>query len=67
SLPKIPAGIMILGPVPALVYKVRNRYRWKVLLKGRSVKELHNLAIELSNFVDPRISVSIDVDPVGFF
>ena len=64
---KIPTGIMILGPVPALIYKVRNRYRWKVLLKGRSVKELHNMAIELSNFVDPRISVSIDVDPVGFF
>ncbi len=62
-----PGGVTVLGPVPALVYRLRNRYRWKILLKGGRPALLHNMAVETANTVDPRIGCSIDVDPIGFF
>jgi len=58
---------IVLGPVPALIFKVRNRYRWKLLLKGKNSLYLHNIAVDIANMVDPRIAVSIDVDPIGFY
>jgi primosomal protein N' (replication factor Y) len=67
DMPPLPQGVMVLGPVPSLIYKIRNRYRWKLLLKGKNSKQIHNASIDVSNRVDPRISISIDVDPVGFF
>ena len=67
NMPHLPQGVAILGPVPSLIYKIRNRYRWKLLLKGNNSKDLHNASIDVSNIVDPRISISIDVDPIGFF
>lgn len=67
SAPKLPAGVKLLGPAPALIYKLRNRYRWKLLLKGKSPKSLRLAALEIEKSVNPRVSVSIDVDPVGFY
>jgi len=62
-----PNGVTVLGPVPALVYRLRNRYRWKILLKGAKPVSLHNMAVETVNTVNPRIGCAIDVDPIGFF
>ncbi|MEE8483670.1 MAG: primosomal protein N' [Nitrospinota bacterium] len=61
------AGVTVLGPVPALIYKVRNRYRWKLLLKGVNSKNLHDAAVLVANAAGGAVNVSIDVDPVGFF
>ncbi len=61
------SAVEVLGPTEALIYKLRNRYRWKMLLKGKNIVKLHNAAIELANIIDPRISVLIDVDPIRFY
>ena len=65
--PKMPDGVTQLGPVPALIYKLRNRYRWKLILKGVNSKKLHEAAEIVEESVGSGINVSIDVDPLGFY
>ncbi len=67
KMPPLPAGVTALGPVPVLVYKLRNRYRWKMLLKGGRPGALRSAALLVEKAVDGGAEVSIDVDPSGFF
>lgn len=55
----------ILGPAPAPLFRIRNRYRFQILLKSSSSLELHNL-LQLATHLsqkDRKIKVQIDVDP----
>jgi primosomal protein N' (replication factor Y) len=69
---KIPIGMVkILGPSPAPIYKIRNRYRYQMLLKSKNVRALHNFSKKLSMILrDSRISrnvkIQTDVDPFNF-
>ncbi len=56
--------IEILGPAPAPIKKLRNRYRWHILLKGKKGPSLLGLAKDARRLC-PRGSVRlhIDVDP----
>lgn len=59
----------ILGPSPCPVYKVKNKYRWQILLKSKDLKLLHSFAKRLFfNLykINQRIRFSIDVDPISF-
>ncbi|PIG93380.1 primosomal protein N' [Gloeocapsopsis sp. IPPAS B-1203] len=57
----------ILGPAPASVFRVSNRYRWQILLKF-----LPTAQIELPDWEDvrsqipPSVSLTIDVEPLNF-
>lgn len=55
----------ILGPAPAPLYRIRNRYRFQILLKSRSSFELHRLLQLVTHLAqkDRTIKVQIDVDP----
>jgi len=55
----------VLGPAPAPIRKLRNRYRWQLLLKGKHVSALRELADAARAFLPPsrRIRLHIDVDP----
>ena len=59
----------VLGPSPAMVLRVAQRYRWQVLLKGENngptstPVELH--LEELRSVCGPGVSLTIDVDPVN--
>ena len=59
--------IEVLGPAPSPLDKVRDNYRWQILLKGISTTELHDLcaAVRLSqkNILMPQCTLAIDVDP----
>lgn len=61
-----PAECELLGPAPAPIMRVANRYRWQILLK----LPLYNVALpDLGRLRDrtPRsISLTIDVDPLNF-
>ncbi|MBF0126316.1 MAG: primosomal protein N' [Magnetococcales bacterium] len=64
------ADALFLGPAPAPIAKLRNRYRWQLLIKEREGGRLHralgpllNLAEKLAN---GRIPLEIDVDPHSF-
>jgi primosomal protein N' (replication factor Y) len=69
---KLPIGaISILGPSPSPVYKVRNQYRWQMLLKSSNTGLLHSFSKKLMNIfshskVTGRVKVSVDVDPISF-
>ena len=59
-------AIEVLGPAPAPIEKLRNRYRWQLLLKG---KQQHrpawsSPAMRARSCPSPRaVRLHIDVDP----
>jgi primosomal protein N' (replication factor Y) (superfamily II helicase) len=58
--------VEVLGPVTAPLGKVRGRFRWQILLKGRDRQELHRLMFHFrTGFNHPStVRLVIDVDPV---
>ncbi len=62
-------GIEILGPSTAPFAKMRGKFRWQMLAKGRSSQLLHQFAKELALRLGDRarvkgVNLDIDVDPV---
>ncbi|OGP87527.1 MAG: primosomal protein N' [Deltaproteobacteria bacterium RBG_16_48_10] len=62
-------GIDLLGPSTAPFSKMKGKFRWQMLAKGKSYRLLHQFARELGNQLESRIkekgvSLDIDVDPV---
>ena len=57
----------LLGPAPASIMRVANRYRWQILIKfpPNIPVELPNLT-ELRNLCPDAVSLTIDVDPLNF-
>ncbi len=55
---EIGSDVEVLGPAPAYVPKVRGRWRWHLLLRGRDPASL------VRDFVLPPTSI-VDVDPIG--
>jgi len=61
-------AVTVLGPTPAPIAKVRNRFRFRVMLRATSREQLRKatLAIHSASGDLPRsVRVAIDVDPVG--
>jgi len=58
--------VEILGPVTAPLGKVRGRFRWQILLKGRERSELHRMLFHFrSGYSHPAaVRLIVDVDPV---
>ncbi len=61
--------IEILGPSTAPFAKMRGKFRWQMLAKGKSPRLLHQFAKELSSRMDvplkgKGVNLEIDVDPV---
>ena len=56
----------ILGPAPASILRVANRYRWQILLKftDESLPQLPNWE-EVRSHCPPSVSLTIDVDPLN--
>lgn len=59
--------IAVLGPAPALLSRVKNRFRYQMLLKGKDTKALHAFVKALrARFVETnkdRVTLTIDMDP----
>lgn len=63
-VPLMPPGSEVLGPAPASILRVANRYRWQVLLKFSAVTPWP-LPLETLRALCPRtVSFTIDVDPL---
>jgi len=63
-------GIEILGPSPAPLVKLKGKYRYHMLVKGRRAHSLHQFVEELASEMNKRwigrgISLTIDVDPIS--
>jgi primosomal protein N' (replication factor Y) len=62
--------IEILGPSPAPLVKLKGKYRYQMLIKGKRANTLHRFAEELAEEMNKQwggrgISLSIDVDPIS--
>ena len=62
------ALVQVLGPTPALLARLKSRYRWQVLLKRRFSRELHRVVEEIfaSKAAKPEkgMKVQVEFDPV---
>ena len=60
------ATLEVLGPAPAPLQKLCDRYRWQVLMKGEHAGELHRVCAavaETAKAVSGDIRIVVDVDP----
>ncbi len=59
------AAVEILGPAPAPISRLRNRYRWQILLKGRSRPTLLAMARRAVALMPggKAVRIHVDVDP----
>lgn len=58
----------ILGPAPAPLTRLRDQYRWQILLKGEKLELLHGLLYSLEGEIvslskGGKVKISADVDP----
>ena len=59
--------VEVIGPAEAPIAKIKGRYRWHILLKGRDIKALHTLAGNiLWETRRDSFDIKVDVDPVNF-
>lgn len=64
-----PGAVEILGPSPCPVSRIKNRFRWQMLLRSRDVKSLRTLVKRLMagmGKIAGQVRVSADVDPYNF-
>ncbi len=66
---RYPKGIEILGPSAAPFAKMKGKFRWQMLVKGKSSQLLHQFAQELASHIESQekaggVRLDIDVDPV---
>ena len=62
------SSVTVLGPTPAPIARVRNRYRFRVMLRSASRENLRKATLAAVAVIAelPRsVRVTIDVDPVG--
>ena len=55
-------NVQCLGPAPAPVFKLRSKYRYRILLKSSSLKELHKVCESIQQ--KPSINWQINMDPM---
>lgn len=55
-------GLTLLGPSPAPLTRLKNRYRWHILVKGKRRKDLLLLLSQLPRKIGS-VRVQVDIDP----
>jgi len=64
-------GLIIDGPAPTPVYRVKGRFRWQLLARGRDGKRLRSqvkeaIGVYAQSPASTGVSLSVDVDPLHF-
>jgi len=59
--------VEILGPAPAPLEKIRNLWRWHLILKGKNSKILRQKALEILETIKDikGVKIDVDVDPIN--
>jgi primosomal protein N' (replication factor Y) len=59
--------LTVIGPMEAPLAKVRGRYRWQLLVRGKQVRALHAFVRQVVEGADiPGCEIRVDVDPMNF-
>jgi len=59
-------AVQVMGPVEAPIARIKDRYRWQILLKGRKIAALKHLLESMGEAVrtpPAGVQVAVDVDP----
>jgi len=57
----------VLGPAEAPIAKLKGRFRWQLLLKGKNVGSLHGVVRDvLARNREKGLEIRVDVDPLNF-
>jgi primosomal protein N' (replication factor Y) (superfamily II helicase) len=60
-----PQGVDLLGPAPAPIARIRNRFRWHFMLRAPERAALRTVLLALARIrTDRRVRVALDVDPM---
>lgn len=64
-----PEGLRVLGPAPAPIERIKQRYRWQVMVKSRELKPMREALAAMRAEVGPiaerdDVYLAIDIDPV---
>jgi primosomal protein N' (replication factor Y) (superfamily II helicase) len=64
-----PEEMRVLGPAPAPIERIKQRYRWQVMVKARELRKLRAALAKMRAEIAPRaerdnVLVAIDIDPV---
>ena len=62
NMPKSP-NVKILGPIQPAIYKIRSRYRLKILVLSQSPLQQYISSIKLLQFPPKNIKLTVDIDP----
>ena len=68
SMPRI-ENITVLGPVPAIISRVKNQYRYRILLIAQRNQNIQLYIKQAMSSLDSKISdnIKIDIDPYNFY
>jgi primosomal protein N' (replication factor Y) len=67
TISKLKGKVEIIGPAESPIAKIKGRYRWHLLLKGKDTRAVHDLAKDiLSKASVTGLDVKVDVDPLNF-
>ena len=60
--------VEILGPSPAPIYKLRNKFRYRIIIRTKRQNNIQNYIVNWLNFIDipSSVQIKIDFDPYNF-
>lgn len=63
------SGISILGPTPAFLFRLKGKFRWQMLIKGKNVHGLNRFIQKQKSLFEAKkqssVNLIIDVDPLS--
>lgn len=63
----VPGIIEFLGPAPAPLSRLRGRYRWQMIVKGKDPHAIRTVAQAAQNYpLTPGFQLRCDIDPINF-
>lgn len=68
-LQKKTSSLMVLGPVPSPIFKLKNKYRYQMLIKSKNSKSIRDFCDYLFKNTDlpSGVQVTVDIDPMNTF
>lgn len=62
-------SVELIGPSKAALYRLQNKFRWHLLLRGQNMKQMQNILLKCSLLNESKardkVKITIDVDPLN--
>ena len=62
-------SVELIGPSKAALYRLQNKFRWHLILRGENMKQLQNILLKCSPLNETKardkVKITIDVDPLN--